>query len=564
VALNGGGESALFCQCSVRWSHLFKYLCHLNKGVVSEERIRYIQSIRTGINVELILSNANVITMNPSRPRADAVVIRGSNVVAVGFQECLSGLRKQETRVIDCRGKTILPGIIDAHFHLLAFAKSLVTLNLEPFNGVHSISHIQARIREVAKNQPPGTWIRGRGYHEFSLAEKRHPTRWDLDEATSIHPTKLTHRSGGAHVLNSSALALVGISKETGDPPEGLIDRDLETGEPTGLLYNMGDDLAKKIPALDPDQMDLGLKRANQELCSMGITTVHDVSARNDRERWDMFETWKKRGLIKPRVKMAFGWEGLSDHRQHPFSSSMNEQQLAAGGVKIILHETTGRLSPGQEELNERVLCIHRAGLQAVLHAVEESAIDAACDAIENALKHVPRPDHRHRIEHCAVCPPSVAKRIASLGITVVTQPPFIYYNGSRYLKTVPGPQVKHLYPFGTLVREGIHVAGSSDGPVVPSNPMIGVYSAVSRKTDLEEGFLPQETILPEEALRMYTTEAARAGFDEMVKGSIAPGKLADLVVLSADPTAVSADEIKEIQVEMTLIDGEIVWEKGA
>ena len=234
--------------------------------------------------------------------------------------------------------------------------------------------------------------------------------------------------------------------------------------------------------------------------------------------------------------------------------------------MKIIVHETTGRLSPSQEDLNERVLCIHRSGFQAVLHAVEESTIEAACEAIESALKLFPRPDHRHRIEHCSVCRPSLAKRIASLGITVVTQPAFIYYNGSRYLRTVPEPQRKHLYPFGTLVNEGVHVAGSSDGPIVPPNPMIGVYAVVCRKTDGDEVVLPEEKILPEKALRMYTVEAARAGFDEMAKGSITPGKLADLVVLSADTTAVPADkidEIKGIQVEMTLVNGEIVWEKG-
>ena len=261
--------------------------------------------------MDLILSNANVITLDPLRPRAEAVVIRGGKIVAVGGHEILNGFRGQETRVIDCRGKTVLPGFIDAHFHLLAFAKSLVTLNVEFRNQVRSISDIQARIREIAKTQPPGTWIRGRGYHEFSLAEKRHPTRWDLDEATSIHPVKLTHRTGGAHVLNSSALALVGISKETGDPPEGLIDRDLETGEPTGLLYGMGDDLAKKIPPLDQDQMEQGLKRANQELCSLGITTIHDVSSRNDRERWEVFKKWKKQGVDQAQDQDGFGLGGV-------------------------------------------------------------------------------------------------------------------------------------------------------------------------------------------------------------------------------------------------------------
>jgi len=157
-----------------------------------------------------------------------------------------------------------------------------------------------------------------------------------------------------------------------------------------------------------------------------------------------------------------------------------------------------------------------------------------------------------------------LAKRIASLGITVVTQPAFIYYNGSRYLKTVPEPQRKHLYPIGTLLNEGVHVAGSSDSPIIPSNPLIGIYAAVSRRTDGGEVVLDKESIPPEKALFMYTAEAARAGFEEMSKGSITPGKLADLVVLSADPTAVSVDEIKEIKVEMTLINGDTVWEKGS
>jgi predicted amidohydrolase YtcJ len=514
--------------------------------------------------LDLILTNANVITLDPARPKAETVVIRDGGIFAVGDHEVLKGLSGQESRVIDCGGKTVLPGFIDAHFHLLAFAKSLVTLNVEFSDQVCSISDIQGKIRKLSRTLPPGTWIRGRGYHEFSLAEKRHPTRWDLDEATSSHPVALTHRTGGAHVLNSSALALVGISKETADPPEGLIDRDLETGGPTGLLYGMGDDLAKQIPPLDHNQMEQGIKRADQELCKLGITSIHDVSSRNNSERWDMFEKWKKRGFIKPRIRMVFGWEGFNDSLKRPFSLPLDEHDLRPGGVKLIVHETTGRLSPSREELNARVLCIHRAGFQVVLHAVEENTVEAACDAIEHALKHFPRADHRHRIEHCAVCPRPLVKKIAALGITVVAQPPFIYYNGSRYLRTVASPQARHLFPFGTFVEEGVNVAASSDGPIVPPNPMIGVYAAVSRKTDLEEVVLPGESIPAEKALRMYTAEAARAGFDEMAKGSIAPGKLADLVVLSADPTAVRVDEIKEIKVEMTLINGEIVWEKGA
>ncbi len=500
--------------------------------------------------------------MNPTLPQAQLIAVQNGKVFAVSNNESLPKLKKRKTKVIDCKGKTVLPGFIDTHFHLFAFAESLVTLNLKPRNNIRSISDIQTKIRETSQQQPPGTWIRGRGYNEFYLAEKRHPNRWDLDAATFVHPIRLTHRSGHAHVLNSLALTLVNISKETADPTDGLIDRDIETGEPTGLLYGMGDYLAKLIPPIDHDQMELGVKLANTQLSSLGITSIHDASPRNNLSRWKMFQRWIESGLLRSRVCMALGMEGYEEYRKHPFQTRIDENRLRVQGLKIILHETTGRLYPTQEELNEMVLDIHRSGLQAVLHAIEGKTIEAACNAVEYALKKSPRSDHRHRIEHCSVCTPSLAKCLASLGIMVVTQPSFIYYNGDRYLKTVPKPNLEHLYPLSTLIKNGVAVAGSSDCPVVPANPIMGVYAAVSRRTEAGDFVLPDEKITPLEALKMYTQDAAKATSEERIKGSIEPGKLADLVVLSSDPTKLPANEMKDIEVEMTILDGEVVWDK--
>jgi predicted amidohydrolase YtcJ len=240
----------------------------------------------------------------------------------------------------------------------------------------------------------------------------------------------------------------------------------------------------------------------------------------------------------------------------------VDENQASMKGVKIIVHETTGQLSPDQFELNEMVFDIHRSGLQAVLHAIESETIEAACNAVEYALKKSPRSDHRHRIEHCSVCTPSLAKRIATLGIMVVTQPSFIYYSGDRYLKTVPRPDLEHLYPLSTFIKNGVAVEGSSDCPVVPANPIMGIYSAVSRKTEAEDLVLRDEQITPLEALKMYTLDAAKATSEENVKGSAEPGKLADLVVLSGDPTKLPVNQIKDIEVEMTILGGEVVWDK--
>jgi predicted amidohydrolase YtcJ len=512
---------------------------------------------------DLILFNANVITMDPLYPKAEGVLIKNGKILSATTNDALKKWDRMKATTIDCKGKTVLPGFIDAHCHLHALAESHVTLNLEPHHDVRSISDIQTKIRDVSQELPSGTWIRGRGYNEFYLSEKRHPNRWDLDQITSTHPIKLTHRTGHAHVLNSLALKMVGISNEIPDPPDGLIDRDVKRGEPTGLLYRMGDFLSRKIPPLENDQLDRGIKKANDELLSMGITSIQDASSHNSIEQWKMFYRWKDKRFLKPRVIMMLGIQSFSAYREQDFKTQLDKCQLRLGGVKIILDETTGHLKPDQADLNEMVLRIHKEGFQACLHAVEERTVEAACSAIEYALKKLPKPDHRHRIEHCSVCPPSLARRLAALGIMVITQPSFIYYGGDRYLQTVPAEELKHLYTIRNLLESGVQVAASSDCPIAPANPLVGIYAVSSRMTEIGETVLAEEKITPEEALRTYGETAARATFDEGMKGSISPGKLADLVVLNGDPTKVPMDEIKDIKVEMTILNGEIVWGKS-
>ena len=507
-----------------------------------------------------MIHNANIITMDPANPSAEWVAVSGGIVQALGTGRDYERFTSRSTEFIDCRGSTVLPGFIDAHLHLHAFAESHVCLNLSHAPGFKSIKDIQAAIRNQCQVKQPETWIIGRGYNEFHLAEKRHPTRWDLDEAAPDHPVKLTHGSGHAHVLNSLALSLAGISTATEDPPQGLIDRDVRTGEPTGLLYEMGEFLSGRIPALEEQELLRGLKLANRELLSLGITSVQDASHLNDFKRWKEVSSWKERGLLVPRVNFMVGPKGFEELRMQDFSCPIPENQLRLGGVKVIVDQTTGDLHPRQDELNKMVLAVHQSGLQVAVHAIEENAVESACSAIAYALENAPRPDHRHRIEHCSVCRSFVSKRLASLGVTVVTQPSFIFYNGDRYLETVPDEQLQHLYPIGSLLKAGVPVAGGSDCPIVPPNPLFGIYSAISRRSQTGRTVVGAESIDPLDALRMYTSHAARATFEETVKGSIAPGKPADLVVLNGDPAKVPVDEIKDLQVEMTILNGEVVW----
>jgi predicted amidohydrolase YtcJ len=440
--------------------------------------------------------------------------------------------------------------------------ESFITPLLSPAEGIRSIADIQVELKKFSQSIPPGAWIKGERYHEFYLLEKRHPLRWDLDVVSSQHPIKITHQTGHAHVLNSLALNLVGISRETPDPPGGLIDRDLDSGEPTGLLFGMGEFLAARIPALDDQYLESGVKRANQELLSLGITSIQDASPRNNIQSWQMFQKWKTQGALKSRVCMMLGLKGFQALSSHSFSTDLDSHHLRLGGVKILVEETRGQVNPPSEELNSLVLKIHQAGFQAVIHAIEEPAIEAACAALEYALQKSPRANHRHRIEHCSVCPPNLAKRLTSLGVTVVTQPAFIYYNGERYLRTVPAEKLPYLYPIATLLKHKIQVSGSSDCPVVPPNPLTGIFAATSRRAQTGELVSPEERILVEEALRLFTINAARAIFEESNRGTITPGKLADLVILNGDPTQLPPETIPKLRIDMTILDGQVVWER--
>ena len=499
-----------------------------------------------------ILFNANAITMNGEEPTADLVCIEEDRILFVGGKDRLSMLKGYKDTVIDCAGMTLLPGFIDAHCHILAYAENLVSLNFSPGARTLSISDMQRTISSDCKHKPPGTWIRGKGYNEFCLAEKRHPNRWDLDAAASSHPVKLTHCSGHAHVLNSLALKAAGITAETGDPPGGLIERDLATGEPTGLLFGMGQYLANRVPPLESSELERGVKIASDTLLSYGITSIQDASFANDWSRRRRLESWKEREILKPRVSMMMGLKEFSE-------SGLCSSIPGPGGVKIIADQITGSLHPSQEELNAYVDAIHKAGLQAAIHAVEEPVIEAACIAIERALNRNPKHDHRHRIEHCSVCPPDLLKRLTGIGVFVVTQPAFIYYSGDRYLDTVPGEKLEHLYPIGSMRDGNLRIGFSSDFPIADPNPLVGIQAAVTRKSQSGVQVSPQQRISVSEALYMYTMGAACASFEEEVKGSLVPGKYADIVALNENPITANPECIKDIRVRWTMIGGRIV-----
>ena len=348
--------------------------------------------------------------------------------------------KKTHTRVLDLNGKILCPGFIDPHLHFRALAESVVDIDLSPQANIASIDHILDRLHEASLTVDHGRWIRGAGYNEVYLEEMRHPDRWEIDRVCPNHPVKLTHRSTYAHVLNSPAMKEIGIDRYTADPDGGIIERDLKTGEPTGLFFGMGTYLSERIPELAEEELFYGAESANERLLSQGITSFQDASARNDERRFRWLSALKKDGTVRPRAGMIMGLEWFKRVCEDGGLLHISQEEVALGGVKVIIDETTGKLNPGREELNDIILSIHISGQQAVVHAIEDTAIEAALGAFEKALYLYPKNDHRHRIEHCSVCPPSLIKKISALGLTVVTHPAFVFYNGDRYLKTVSLP----------------------------------------------------------------------------------------------------------------------------
>jgi predicted amidohydrolase YtcJ len=502
-------------------------------------------------NADIVLKNVNVITMDGNRPLAALVAISGDTITFAGLESELESVTGAKTKVIDGNGRTVLPGFNDAHLHFFSLVQKLLSIDLGP-PAVSSIADIKEAIRGKAANTPPGTWLRGTNYNEFYLAEKRCPTRWDIDEAAPDHPVFLSHRSLHACVLNSLALELVGIHRDTEEPPGARIERDLDTGEPNGILV----DMPSVMPPFTQAEFEEGVRLADRELLAHGITSFQDATYKNSPERWQTVRRWQENGKLRSRVNMMTGPETRHRFQEAGMVTGAGDNRLQLGAVKLLL-----AVRPDQEEVNRLALGAHEAGFQLAFHAIAESTVAAATAALEYVNQKSPTAGRRHRIEHCGECPPYLLERLKRLGSVIVTHPASLYYSGERYLATVPESQLLWLYRVRSPLENGMVVAAASDAPVTPVNPLVGIYGAVTRRAASGQVLLPEERIPAAQALALYTVNAANASFEENIKGSIMPGKLADMVILSDDPTRVPPEKIKDIKVEMTIIGGEVVWE---
>lgn len=486
--------------------------------------------------------------MDPVLPRAEAVAVHDGRIVAVGDARKAARALDGDAERIDCAGGVLLPAFIDAHMHLLSYAASLRSVDC---TGAHSIAEIQEAIRARAGSTRAGAWVRAFGYEETQLAERRHPTRDDLDAAAPAHPVRLIHRSGHASVLNSLAMRAAGIGIATEEPAGGYMERELATGEPSGFLLGMEQLIDGATPPLPYDGLSAAVREACDRLLGAGIVCIQDATHTNGRSEWELFARLIEDGAISVDVVLMEGIQHMGELPEHGANGG-----LRRGPVKIMLHETDGGFAPDEDELRRLVAEVHSAGRQAAVHAVAEQTVEAAFRAIEAALQSRPRMDHRHRIEHCGLLPEGLAPRLAERGIAVVSQPGLLYERGERYLQLVPPEQLERLYAFRTLSEAGVVIAAGSDAPVTPAEPLSSIAAAAGRETGAGRVIGPAQAVAVELALRWWTGGAARVAILEGERGLVRPGLRADLALLPAGAFERPPAELRQLRVER-------LWQAG-
>ena len=510
---------------------------------------------------DTVFHNANVVTFDGRNPSAAVVAVRDGRVAWTGPAESLGRVTGPGIETIDCRGGTLVPGFVDAHCHLLAYASSLTAVDCRP-SAVSTITDIQQALRRRAETTAPGEWIRAFGYDELELAERRHPTRRDLDEATPRNPVRLSHGSGHAVVLNSLGLEAVGISTSTAEPPGGVIERNAETGEPSGVLLEMDGYLDGRMPRHAEDELLRAVGIAGERLLSRGVTSIHDATAANSLDRWKLFARIRERGIFGPRVTMMPGSDRLSEFTGRGMGFAHGDDLLNLGAAKIMLTATAGGLHPEVDALRAMVLGAQTAAFPVAIHAVEPEAVVAAAGAIAEARARAgPGTALRHRVEHCSECPTEAIEALVAAGAVVVTQPGFVYHRGRRYLAAAPPEKRQWLYPVRSLRDAGIRVGFGSDAPVTEPDPLLAIWAAMKRRTRGGEVVGGEQAVSVEEALRMSSAGAAFASSQDVDKGSIEAGKLADFALLDRNPLQVGPDEVRDIRVMMTVVGGRVVWE---
>jgi predicted amidohydrolase YtcJ len=543
------------------------------------------------VTADLLLVNASVLTMDPDRPRASSVAIAGGRICAIDPDPGELAARE----VMDLHGATVLPGFHDAHNHMAWFGMSLTEIELR-YPEISSLEELYAAVARRAESAPPGAWVVGSGYDQNKLGA--HPDRDSLDRVAPGRRVWLRHTSGHMCVVSSLVLADLGLADRPAEVPGGHVSTDA-AGRPTGLLEERAQELVGAL--VNPYPLSVladAIDRAGTRYLSEGLTSVTEAGigggwiGRSPAEL-AAYQAARDAGRLRVRAELMIASDVLHPVGAHPddgldlgldlgIRTGFGDDWLRIGAVKVFtdgslvgrtaaMHDdyagspgNHGYLQADAADLRATIIAAHRGGWQVAAHAIGDLAIDLVLDAYEAAGARYPRADPRHRIEHFAASRPDQVSRAAALGVVAVPQGRFASELGDGMLAAAGPERASWLYRQRSLLAAGMTLPGSSDRPVVRGAPLLGIHDMVNRLTASGEPFNQAEAVTAQEAVYAYTMGSAYASHQEHVKGSVTPGKLADLVVLSEDPTAVSPERLAGLEVLATFVDGACAYQRDA
>lgn len=532
----------------------------------------------------VLYTRGRVVTLEPAQPAASALATLGGRILAVGEeQSCRDALRgagASDWSAVDLAGRALLPGFLDTHLHPIA----LVWFDLNAdLSGARSLPEVAAALRARAEGAAPGEWAAGLRLDVEALAERRLPSADELDRACPERPAIVLAHDGHSASGNRRALAAAGIDAGTPDPPGGRIERNAR-GVPTGpCRENAAQLLLGALPAPAPERLRAGAQGSFGRLAACGITSAGVVLQTDDEGPGGAAGRLEGLAMGLLLDVTPFSTYALLIGRTPEAAIAARATPLhdpgagrRVGGYKLFADGTLGSCTaamrepfadrPGErgmatlaeEELFARMRAAHEAGLQVCVHAIGDAAVERCVAAYERLLAEQPRPDHRHRIEHASVVPPGLIPRLVRLGLCISTQPLFVHSEKTWLHRRLGPERARQVYPLRALVEAGVPVAGASDAPVESPDVLHAIQCCVTR-----EGFETQQALTPVQALDLFTRQAARLQFEEHEKGTLAPGKRADLVVLSGSPLTVPPERIADLRVLRTVCAGRITHDAG-
>lgn len=528
---------------------------------------------------DLVLTNGRIYTVDEARPVARAMAVRDGKVAFVGSDSGALALRGGSTRVIDLAGRTVIPGMTDAHAHFLGLGEMLASVDLR---GTRSYDEVIARVVAKARTTPKGTWIEGRAWDQNDWGNTAFPTHEALSRAVPDHPVYLTRVDGHAGLANSAAMKLAGVTAQTQDPTGGRLERDA-SGAPTGVFVdNAQGIIGRVIPPLSRDQTREALQAAIAEMHRWGLTGIHDAGA--GRQTIDLYEELAKAGRLQLRTYVMIGDDSatIAHYQARGPQSALHGDMLWIRSIKLYSDGALGSrgaalLDPYSDDPNNSGLLVSppehiqavaeralRAGFQVATHAIGDRGNRIVLDAYARALRDNPTAGHRFRVEHAQIINYDDIPRFAQLDVIpsmqAVHQTSDMYWAGTRLGVT----RLLGAYAWRSLMETGMPVPNGSDFPVENVNPLLSFHSAVSRQ-DADNwptgGWYPEQRMTRDEALKSMTIWPAYAGFQEHVLGSLTPGKLADFVILDQDIMRVPAELILSTRVLATYVGGKAVYE---